>query len=226
MDSHTTRLSTSLGKRKRLEKSSEIRLRPSTTPKLYASTLVKECMVNLTNVGAYSSPSRQRTISLEVCPIDSPASHIAISSSTLDRLDCEHESWSGNQARGSPQLSKFPRRSPKIRRRGLRESSVHSNSANSAVTLQTPAKHEPISLERCHICQKAPKMKSDLDSYEDCWRCEKRTCYICVRLCESDLCGGRKICNSCCVEQGEDGIVCCFDCLSAVEDHVMEESAE
>jgi hypothetical protein len=223
MDGHAARLSTTLGKRKRHDKGPDIILRHSANPKLY-DNIHQEHVGDLTNVDGCSSPSRQKTISLEVCPIDSPTSHVAISSNSLDRLTCGHEPWTANYGHGSSHLSRFSRRSPKIRRRVLRESSVHSNTVNSAITPQISSKSEPISLDRCHICQKAPKMKSDLDSYDNCWRCKMRICYICVRMCEADLCGGRKICSSCCVEQGEDGVVCCLDCLGAVEDHVMEES--
>lgn len=84
-------------------------------------------------------------------------------------------------------------------------------------------------MQRCHMCFKAPRMKRDLDGYEDCWRCRRRTCYVCVRVCETDDmpgsggggCGGRKICRACCVEVGAEGRVFCLDCFGVMDDYQM-----
>jgi len=80
----------------------------------------------------------------------------------------------------------------------------------------------PPLLTPCHVCHKAPRLKKDLEAYEDCWRCDERTCYICIRQCQAD-CGSRKVCRQCCVEHGEDGDVYCLDCLERAQDHDMED---
>lgn len=76
-------------------------------------------------------------------------------------------------------------------------------------------------LTPCHVCYKAPRLKRELDAYQDCWRCRKRACFICMRQCQAN-CGERKICRSCCVEEGEDGDVSCLDCLQHSQDQEME----
>ena len=77
-------------------------------------------------------------------------------------------------------------------------------------------------LTPCHVCHIAPKVKTQLDAYEDCWRCQERTCYICMRECQAG-CDRRKVCRQCCVEQGERGDVSCLDCLQhPSEDQEME----
>ena len=73
-------------------------------------------------------------------------------------------------------------------------------------------------LTPCHVCHKAPRVKKELDAYEDCWRCRKRSCFICMRQCQIPAgCGGRKVCRGCCMEQGEEGHVSCLDCLQRHE---------
>ena len=91
-------------------------------------------------------------------------------------------------------------------------------------------------MQRCHMCSKAPRMKRDLDGYSDCWRCRRRTCYVCVRVCEMGSmpgfgraravglgasCGGRRVCRACCVEVGEEGKVFCLDCFDDIDDCEM-----
>jgi hypothetical protein len=76
-------------------------------------------------------------------------------------------------------------------------------------------------LTPCHVCYKAPRLKRELDAYEDCWRCHERTCFICMRQCQAG-CNERKICRQCSVEQGEDGDVSCLDCLERSQDQEME----
>jgi hypothetical protein len=77
-------------------------------------------------------------------------------------------------------------------------------------------------LTPCHVCYKAPRIKRELDAYEDCWRCKERTCFICMRECQAG-CDRRKVCRQCCVEQGEDGDVSCLDCLQRSQDEEMED---
>lgn len=38
-------------------------------------------------------------------------------------------------------------------------------------------------ISRCHICNRKPTKKSDLDSFADCEGCRQRTCYVCIRQC-------------------------------------------
>lgn len=75
-------------------------------------------------------------------------------------------------------------------------------------------------LDPCNVCYKAPKLKSHLASYSNCRRCDERTCFICIRSCEEGPCGDRTICSKCCVEEGADGMVVCFDCLAVREKDV------
>jgi len=93
-----------------------------------------------------------------------------------------------------------------------------------AVSNPIPSKlpsHSPL-LKPCHICYKGPVRKKDLDSYRGCLRCEHRTCYVCMRQCTAGSCGNRKICSSCCIEQGEEGDACCLDCLSRGQNFDMD----
>lgn len=99
----------------------------------------------------------------------------------------------------------------KHKRRFIPIKKTHSAPTN---TQLTPTMEKDITqiLTPCHVCYKAPKLKRDLDAYEDCWRCKERTCFICIRVCTAG-CDRRKVCGKCCVEQGEDGNVSCLDCL-------------
>jgi len=95
-------------------------------------------------------------------------------------------------------------------------------SHRASMNLPTPdATKTPILLTPCHICHKAPRLKKDLEGYAGCGRCEQRTCYICIRRCEAGGCE-RKVCRSCCVEEGENGDVSCLECLEKTRDHEME----
>ena len=40
-----------------------------------------------------------------------------------------------------------------------------------------------MNLNPCHICQRRPLQKKDLESYADCEGCGERCCWICVREC-------------------------------------------
>lgn len=74
-------------------------------------------------------------------------------------------------------------------------------------------------LSECHICYRRPLTRTQLSSFGDCDACARRACYICLRVCETGICGGggkgRTICSACCVERGVNGTVCCLDCLAA-----------
>jgi hypothetical protein len=78
--------------------------------------------------------------------------------------------------------------------------------------LSSPQPIQNPNLAPCYRCHKAPKRRSDLDSFTNCSRlaCQKRTCFICLRSCEGC---GKTICAGCCVESGALGDVCCFACL-------------
>ena len=71
-------------------------------------------------------------------------------------------------------------------------------------------------LANCHVCCRRPRTKTHVPLYNDCEACHKRVCYICARVCmvptQQGQCG-MKICSKCCIEQGVEGTVICFDCL-------------
>jgi hypothetical protein len=107
-------------------------------------------------------------------------------------------------------------------RRRISAAKKYEGVANIPIDFPTPQTAQPLTLlTSCHICHKAPRLKKDLEAYENCWRCHERTCYICIRQCEAG-CGSRKVCRQCCVEQGEEGVVYCLDCLEKTEDYEME----
>jgi hypothetical protein len=93
-------------------------------------------------------------------------------------------------------------------------------------------------LRPCHICHRRPTTRAVLDGYIDCEDCGSRTCFICMRECESEECRHaersqddavlngpdycqrshsqrRKVCSSCSVEsidsEGRDTVTC-LDC--------------
>jgi hypothetical protein len=71
---------------------------------------------------------------------------------------------------------------------------------------------QPVSdLRSCHVCNKAPKRRKELENYLDCRRCEGRTCFICARQCAGC---SKAICKKCIVEVGEEGDAWCLDCYS------------
>lgn len=43
-------------------------------------------------------------------------------------------------------------------------------------------------LAPCHICHRRPTAHGDLPGYSSCESCERRTCYICMRVCEGESC--------------------------------------
>ncbi|MCJ1347983.1 hypothetical protein MMC31_006213 [Peltigera leucophlebia] len=43
-------------------------------------------------------------------------------------------------------------------------------------------------LAPCHICHRRPTAHADLPGYSSCESCERRTCYICMRVCEGESC--------------------------------------
>ena len=66
------------------------------------------------------------------------------------------------------------------------------DSSNSATT------HVASLMLPCHVCQRKPRRKSDLDSQADCEGCGQRACFVCLRECPGwaangfrDDCGGQ-----------------------------------
>ncbi|KAM5381000.1 hypothetical protein ACJZ2D_003115 [Fusarium nematophilum] len=49
----------------------------------------------------------------------------------------------------------------------------------------TPPRTTSAVLAPCHICHRKPTKKSDLDSFADCEGCGERTCFVCIRECQS-----------------------------------------
>jgi hypothetical protein len=109
-----------------------------------------------------------------------------------------------------------------IRRRiaPSKRSRARTEPAGAAPITYTP--NIAIRLTPCHICHKAPRMKKDLEAYADCLTCQERTCYICIRRCEAGSSCDKTVCKQCCVEEGIDGIVHCFECLEKTRDHEMQ----
>jgi len=212
----------SLGKRRRHDDPMDIKFRQ-------ASGLHNGVLVSTTPItyAPFTSSPRQMSMALEVLSFPSDTSHfhtdlqhINSHSMTLpDQIPITIRAAASQPVPKSPRLSP-----PKIRRRILRESSLIASTNVKLEVLESDIKAQAICLSSCHICHKAPKLKTDLDSYGDCWRCHKRVCYICVRICEAQSCGGRKICSSCSVEQGEEGNVSCLDCIQSEDDHIMQDS--
>ena len=45
-------------------------------------------------------------------------------------------------------------------------------------------------LRPCHICHRRPTTREVLDAYADCDLCGQRSCYVCLRQCDSPNCCG------------------------------------
>lgn len=58
-----------------------------------------------------------------------------------------------------------------------------SNCENSTTTTTLPAQHTSPLMLPCHVCQRKPRRKSDLDSQADCEGCGQRACFVCLREC-------------------------------------------
>jgi hypothetical protein len=206
----------SLGKRKRDEKSS--------TPSQPSRSYVVPMVVGGKQVDESRSPiHKHKTLSLprHLDPRLSPSRLASMYALINHQIPADERRAQFAGAVGQP-LLKIRRLISKRDRRPLRESS--STNGTSSTTAPPPPPRDDGSsglLQRCHICAKAPRMKKDLDGYKDCWRCRRRTCYVCVRMCETTHCGGRKICRACCVEVGEDGDVFCLDCFGSLDDYQM-----
>ena len=85
-------------------------------------------------------------------------------------------------------------------------------------------------LDACHMCHRRPKTLQDLPGFADCESCQQRTCYVCMRTCDSPRCQllnpprlpltpstimgaeGRHVCRRCCLEIGVEGRVWCLVC--------------
>ncbi|KAF2232263.1 hypothetical protein EV356DRAFT_505441 [Viridothelium virens] len=85
----------------------------------------------------------------------------------------------------------------------------------------SPSSKGASTIEKCHLCNRRPTQKQDLDAFADCLRCQKRTCFVCIREC-SGSCWASRICSNCCVEKGEEGDTWCFECLGQSTDHEMQ----
>ena len=90
----------------------------------------------------------------------------------------------------------------------------------------------------CHICHRRPTTVQDLPSFTDCEACGLRTCFVCIRACESPRCHqpcvdnelistsssftrerrGKRVCGNCCTEVGVEGTVWCLVCYEDDED--------
>ncbi|OAA61222.1 hypothetical protein SPI_05246 [Niveomyces insectorum RCEF 264] len=60
-------------------------------------------------------------------------------------------------------------------------SAAHDRTAESATTTLAPPRTTLTT--PCHICQRRPRRKCDLDSVADCEGCGQRTCFVCLREC-------------------------------------------
>ncbi len=52
----------------------------------------------------------------------------------------------------------------------------------------TNSTSQNFNLAPCHICHRRPTALTDLPGYSSCESCERRTCYICMRVCEGEGC--------------------------------------
>ncbi|TLD26383.1 hypothetical protein PspLS_04818 [Pyricularia sp. CBS 133598] len=72
--------------------------------------------------------------------------------------------------------------SSKAYQEALQQTSHNSRPYPPARSTSAPA-NTTSTLAPCHICQRRPTKKSDLDSFADCEGCGMRTCYVCIREC-------------------------------------------
>lgn len=112
------------------------------------------------------------------------------------------------------------------------------------------------SLRPCHVCHRRPTTREVLDAYADCDLCGQRSCYICLRQCDSPNCCGsaglgshllkdasnrlqevingddaedrplRKICSYCAVEGLTEAGTEVVQCLDCVRDQLSPCQAE
>lgn len=72
--------------------------------------------------------------------------------------------------------------SSRLPHEGLQQADHNSRPQLPARSISAPAPTTS-ALAPCHICQRRPTKKSDLDSFADCEGCGMRTCYVCIREC-------------------------------------------
>lgn len=98
-------------------------------------------------------------------------------------------------------------------------------------------------LRPCHICHRRPTTREYVDAYADCELCGRRSCYICLRHCDSVDCSGllrtptsgcqerpdddewqaeraRKVCSACAVEgvtESGKEVIRCLECVQGLQ---------
>ncbi|OJI89242.1 hypothetical protein ABZX51_010211 [Aspergillus tubingensis] len=98
-------------------------------------------------------------------------------------------------------------------------------------------------LRPCHICHRRPTTREYVDAYADCDLCGGRSCYICLRHCDSVDCSGllrtptsgcqgrpdddewqaeraRKVCSACAVEgvtESGKEVIRCLECVQGLQ---------
>ncbi|CAK38448.1 uncharacterized protein BO96DRAFT_470622 [Aspergillus niger CBS 101883] len=98
-------------------------------------------------------------------------------------------------------------------------------------------------LRPCHICHRRPTTREYVDAYADCDLCGGRSCYICLRHCDSVDCSGllrtptsglqerpdddewqteraRKVCSACAVEgvtESGKEVIRCLECVRGLQ---------
>ncbi|OJJ65950.1 hypothetical protein ASPBRDRAFT_164326 [Aspergillus brasiliensis CBS 101740] len=98
-------------------------------------------------------------------------------------------------------------------------------------------------LRPCHICHRKPTTREYVDAYADCDLCGGRSCYICLRHCDSIDCSGllrtptsslqerpdddewqteraRKVCSACAIEGIADSgkeVIRCLECVRGLQ---------
>lgn len=139
------------------------------------------------------------------------------------------------------------------------ENTSPSVSPKTLIPLSYPPQFPPTSpstLRPCHICHRRPTTREVLDAYADCDLCGQRSCYICLRQCDSPNCCGlvslgshllrdgsdrlqeeingddtetrhaRKICSCCAVEGVTEAGVEVVQCLDCVRAQLSPCEAE
>lgn len=110
----------------------------------------------------------------------------------------QHQQWPDRDPlRPSQHASNPPQ--PKLLTPNICLSSTSQNLTSPPVSPKTlipityPSQQIPstsASLRPCHICHRRPTTLELLDAYADCDLCSQRSCYICLRQCDSPNCCG------------------------------------
>ncbi|MCJ1424497.1 hypothetical protein MMC29_002385 [Sticta canariensis] len=85
----------------------------------------------------------------------------------------------------TPSATTKRRRLPLPPRPRFRPSSTPTRSSTTSIS-------QPPNLAPCHICHRRPTAHEDLPGYSSCESCERRTCCICMRVCEGSGCRSNK----------------------------------